>query len=408
MVTDEARSSKLRVLMVVEDDTATSQIVEGVLRRCERLGVSYTKTLAAAVSFSHFGPDVVPFFVRCGLPALDVWIKFLRRAGHPYLYYIDDNFWELAGKSTVAMYYRQPSVQRSLQLAIANAYQVLTNSTVLAGYLQRFTRHTAVVPAFFDFSLIDDCVPEQTEEVRIGFAGSPSRAPDLELIRPIIPQVLQQIPRAIFEFCGTLPEGVRPSPRIRFFEHTLSYANFIRFQVSRNWAIGLAPLIDNSANRAKTNNKYREYGACAIAGIYSDIPPYHDSVLPGQTGLLAGPSPDSWLAAILQLANEPEQRRFIASNACRDVRERFSVDRAADAWMEHFLAVHRELGRRPSKLTMAYVAGAGQLLFARHIRQIWLEVLDTFRLGGLPLVFSKARMRLRLALIRRTSRRSGH
>ena len=91
-----------------------------------------------------------------------------------------------------------------------------------------------------------------------------------------------------------MPHGVQSDPRIRLFDHMRSYAEFIRFQAGRNWAIGMAPLLDHSSNRAKTNNKYREYGACGIPGAYSDMPPYQGSVQPGVTGVLVKPAEGAW------------------------------------------------------------------------------------------------------------------
>jgi hypothetical protein len=259
----------LNLLMVIEDEIATTQLIEQVLHACHPLGIRYTKVRLAEMTFGHLNSRTVPLFVRCGDPRLHLWIKLLRRAKHPYIYYIDDNFWEIQGDSPVAQYYREPEIRQSLELAVTHAHRVLTNSEVLASYLHRFSTHLRVLPPFFDFSLIEDCAREQSEELRIGFAGSVTRSEDLQLIASVIEPVLYRFPNAVFEFCGVMPPGICSGPRVRFFEHTSSYADFIRFQARRNWAIGLAPLRDTSANRAKTNNKYREYGACGIAGIYS-------------------------------------------------------------------------------------------------------------------------------------------
>src|SRR5690606_19026397 len=149
-------------------------------------------------------------------------------------------------------------------------------------------------------------------EVRIGFAGSTSRGGDLRLIAPAIAPILKKYPEAVFEFAGTLPEGIAPSPRIRFFSYDDDYERFVRFQHARGWAIGLAPLTDHLANRCKTDNKYREYGGCGSAPILSNIPPYTDVVQPGVTGLLVANEADAWHAAIERLLAHPQEREAIA------------------------------------------------------------------------------------------------
>jgi glycosyltransferase involved in cell wall biosynthesis len=391
--------------MVIEGEIATTQLIERVLHACAPLGIRYTKVHLADMTFSDLNSGAVPLFVRCGDPGLRLWIKLLRRAKHPYLYYIDDNFWEIQGDSPVAQYYREPPVRQSLEFAVTHAYDVLTNSQVLASYLHRFSARLHVLPPFFDFALIDGCVREKTEEFRIGFAGSVTRQDDLTLIGSVIKPVLDQIPNAVFEFCGVMPMGVQPGPRIRFFEYTTSYADFISFQARRNWAIGLAPLQDSSANRAKTNNKYREYGACGIAGIYSDIPPYQDSVEPMVTGLLVEPSAGAWLAAIMQLAHDPEQRERIARSAEQDVRTKFCVNAVAGVWCDCMREVQSALRRRPSHLTAAYLSGIFLERTTLGIKSLWLQTEDAYQKGGVGMVASKTAQRLSLGLVKALSLR---
>ncbi len=264
----------------------------------------------------------------------------------------------------------------------------------------RFSSRLRVLPAFFDSALIEGCIREQTQELRIGFAGSPSRGDDLNLIVPAIQPVLDRMPNAVFEFCGAIPPGVAPHPRVRCFEHMNSYANFIRFQAERNWAIGIAPLRDHPANRAKTNNKYREYGACGIPGVYSDMPPYQGSVDPGVTGLLVGPSSEAWLSAIVQLALQPDQRERISMCAARDVREKHSVEKAAAIWCDCIRETHTELQRHPSHLTLAYMNGIVLMHLARGFRSLWLQVQDAYRKGGARMVLSKVAQRLSAGLVK--------
>ena len=86
------------------------------------------------------------------------------------------------------MYYRNPIVRRSLEYQVAHAEVVITNSIELAAFLQQFNDNISVLPSFFDFSLIPDlgeAYERNYEEVRIGFAGSPSRASDLDIVAPL-------------------------------------------------------------------------------------------------------------------------------------------------------------------------------------------------------------------------------
>jgi hypothetical protein len=204
----------------------------------------------------------------------------------------------------------------------------------------------------------------------------------------------------VFEFCGVLPCGVEPGPRIRFFPHRRSYADFIQFQAGRNWAVGIAPLRDTPANRAKTDNKYREYGACGIAGVYSDMPPYQGAVTPEVTGVLVAPSSDEWLDAILRLAQEPDRRERIAGSAAEDTRKKYSVENVAAEWADSIGEIHRELRRRRPRLVMAYLRGTFLEWINGEIETLWLQVQDAYRIGGTRMVLSKTRQRLSSGFVR--------
>jgi hypothetical protein len=397
--------AEISVLLVIEGEIATTQLIERLLQASGQFGIRYRKIHLASLKWQDFERHTVPLVVRCGDPLLKLWVDLLRRAGHPYLYYIDDNFWELQDNSPVGRYYRDPDVRESLALAVSQASQVLTNSEVLALYLGRFSERLRVLPAFFDFSLTDGCVPEETSELRIGFAGSANRADDLELIRPIIEPVLHCVPNSVFEFCGAMPAGVRVGERVRFFRYTDSYADFIRFQASRNWAIGLAPLRDHEANRAKTNNKYREYGACGIAGVYSNIPPYQDSVIPGTTGLLADTTTEAWLSAILFLLQHRVERERIAMTAQQDVREKHCVVGVARVWADRIREAHSELLNHPSHLRRAYYGSVVLNDMKRGVRIAGLQVQDAFRKGGMRMVVSKTVQRVTSGLGQTLGRR---
>jgi glycosyltransferase involved in cell wall biosynthesis len=383
----------LSVLMVMEEEIATTQLLEQVLQAGRRLGIVYRKAFLSSLSIADLDPRTVPLFVRCGDRSLRFWIKLLNRARHPYLYYLDDNFWESLGDSPEALYYRDSEVQDTLRLAVSQAHQTLTNSEVLASYLQRFTCRVSVLPPFFDFGLIEGCARPATAEIRIGFAGSSTRQGDLELVRPVIQPALDRIPGAVFEFCGALPAGVEPGPGVRFFPYVDSYADFIRFQAGRNWAIGLAPLRDTVANRAKTNNKYREYGGCGIAGLYSNIDPYRGCVEHGVTGFLVDGRPESWLWAIQRLAFDEPERRRMGERAAQDVRARHCVSSVAGAWVECIGKTRLELRRRPSHLARAYWTGAVLEHAARKLRILGLQVEDAYRKGGAAMVVRRSARR---------------
>ncbi len=383
------KRARIDILMVIEGEIATTQLIEQVLAAGAKFGIHVRKKLLSELTLKDFGKRTVPLFVRCGDPSLELWIKSMRRAGYPYLYYIDDNFWKIEGDSLIARYYQHPLVRRSLELAVSNAHCILTNSEVLSEFLLQFNDRIKTLPAFFDFSLMENPPRNSNGEVRIGFAGSPSRAPDLEIIKPLIAPVLANYPEVVFEFAGAMPEGISTGERVRFFPHMSDYAKFIRFKEERNWAIGLAPLVDTESNRCKTNNKYREYSACKIPGIYSSVLPYQTSVVSGINGLLVDNSAGAWISAVDSLLTDEGLRNSIATHAHADVLHRHSVERVAESWAKPISEVDTLLRRNgtPRLRQPLIIQCLKQRLL--HIESLWVRLSTVYQADGVWGVLSK-------------------
>jgi glycosyltransferase involved in cell wall biosynthesis len=383
-------SSSVDVLMIIEGEFATTHLVELMLKACAPHGITYRKRLLSQLTAEDFSPESVPLFIRCGDLALPGWIRLLVEADRPYLYYLDDNFWRIEGDSPLAHYYRHPWVRHALNEAVSHAHTVLLHSPELGQFLSSFNSEIEILPPFFDFHLIEGVTSEPSDEIRIGFAGSLLRVADLEIIRPIIPPLLEADTRVVFEFAGVMPRDVSAGDRIRFFPHVADYDTYIRFQASRGWAIGLAPLLDTEANRCKTDNKYREYGACRIAGVYSAIAPYQRSVRDGETGLLLGSSPSEWLEAVTDLIKDSERRSRLGERAFQDVYFRYKIETVAPRWADLFRAT------KQSQPHPRALSGNPRMLRSRIAR--WkLGAGIAYNEGGLPLVLRKTIGKLREA-----------
>ena len=265
---------------------------------------------------------------------------------------------------------------------------MITNSTELAAFLQQFNDKISVLPSFFDFSLIPElgeAYERNYEEVRIGFAGSPSRASDLDIVAPLIPKILSRYSNVVFEFIGAAPSGITSTERIHVFPYLRNYEEYIRFQVERRWSIGLAPLIDHEGNRAKTDNKYREYGAFGCAGIYSGIPPYTQVVTDSVTGYLVENTENAWLLALNELIENPATRSNIARAALLDVQNRYDLSRVAEQWASLF----RRLSNIPAS---AALVGEPEMLPTKAkalSSRLWLQIDAIRQQGGWLLVVTR-------------------
>jgi glycosyltransferase involved in cell wall biosynthesis len=97
----------------------------------------------------------------------------------------------------------------------------------------------------------------------------------------------------------------------------------------------VAPLDRCRTSMSKCPNKYLEYSVAGAAGIYSDTPPYSQTIVDGRTGLLVSDESEAaWLAAIGRLIEDASLRKSIAAAARRDVLGRFETGVVAPVFAE--------------------------------------------------------------------------
>lgn len=385
------------VLLIVEADIATTQLTEQLLSQCSSLGVRYKKVYLTELDEEVLSSNALPLFVRTADPVAISWMQCLRRSNIPYFFYIDDNFWLIEGDTPLAKYYQHPIIRRSLKFAVEKANVVITNSVALREFILPKNRNTVLLPAFFDFSLLRSDDIEATSEYRIGFAGSPSRDADLEVLKDVIPYFLAKRSEVVFEFVGCLPKWLEQNSKVRFFGHMNSYADYISFQEQRGWKIGLAPLDNKTSNRYKTNNKYREYSAFRCAGIYTDSESYVDSVVDGVTGLLINDNvAECWIAAIERYLDDDQQRLAIADRAYNDVHSRFDIVVVAGQWAALFQQGVQLLN---SSKTLPVHSSIWDR-FVRSVTHYWLLVEISMYEGGIKLTLSRALKKLFRGVLR--------
>jgi glycosyltransferase involved in cell wall biosynthesis len=204
-------------------------------------------------------------------------------------------------------------------------------------------------------------------------------------------------PNVVFEFIGAWPDGLDSTDRIRFFPHLTDYKDYIRFQLGRRWKIGLAPLLDHEANRAKTDNKYREYSAFRCAGIYSAIPPYTDVVVNSVTGFLVENNEMAWLEALTDMLENSAKREAIAQHAFEDVRTRYDIQQVSAQWADLFLKLASDLPADTKEIDDL------RLKYSRLeavVFRLWLHIDIINKQGGWKLVI-KSTLRKLARYIRR-------
>ena len=193
--------------------------------------------------------------------------------------------------------------------------------------LSKIAPNLKQVSFYFDERLLVDS-KQKNEKIKIIYASSRDNNDYLQnLFLEDLKKILIDYSNKIeMYFWGPPPEdpSLLDLKNCSHLPFEQNYEAFIENFKNMNFDIGLAPMMESAFFNSKTNNKYREYGGCKIAGIYSKTKLY-SSVSHEETGLLCDNSPGSWSKEILKLINNSELRNKITQNAYLDIKNNYSL-----------------------------------------------------------------------------------
>ena len=274
-----------------------------------------------------FGHDAVLFF-RTSTPALLKILYYAKLSGKPIIYGVDDNFFELAQSEIGTL---DPVRLRAHERFIMEADRVMVYSNPMMDRAGRLNKNTVKMVPGLDFSVLEGLEKQAgSEKTSIVYATWRNKRDILsDLFVPAIKKILTEYSgRVEMHFWGYTPEEFNETPGVHFMPRT-DYDTYIRRFYSSGFDIGLAPLKDDEFHRSKTNTKFRDYGACGIAGVYSNVDVYSDCVTDGETGLLVENTAEGWYEGIERLIEDRELRASIKANAFEYVREHYDIKRVA-------------------------------------------------------------------------------
>ena len=321
-----------------------------VVKPLNKLGARGLVTFEAvleseAIPDEAFHSRDIIVFCRNGEPFFKRHLDKAVRLGKIIIYELDDNFWELPADCELGGYYKSPEVIGQLETYIAYADLVRVYSPPLLEKCLRMNRNVKIAKAGVDFNVISKSKKNDKDRVGIVYATGRGREDkSFELCGQALRKVLaKHNGRVEMVFWGATPEGFSGIEGVREYGFMADYDAFLRKFSEEGFDIGLAPLENSRFAESKSNNKFREYGACQIAGIYSNVSTYSTSVTHGVTGLLVEQSSDAWFEAMENLVTDEGLRNEIKEKAYRYVFDNYRFELIEDEWLKDSKSLH---GRR--------------------------------------------------------------
>jgi glycosyltransferase involved in cell wall biosynthesis len=298
----------------------------------------------------RFRVSLEPYLLRSQLKSADLVVfcrnieprrpdvlAWVQAGAIPFIYDIDDNLFDVPEDMGDGPYYRAPGRIEQLNRYLQAAALVRVYSPVLLERIRPLNPAVRLVTPPLDWSLVS--TGRQSERslrgpVKIVYATSRRDDTLYQIFAPALRRILEEYPGQVeMHFWGVAPEEFRGSESVFFRKFTLNYDQYLRRFSQHGFDIGLAPLLDDVFHQSKTNNKFREYGACGIAGIYSDVSVYTGSVVDGKAGLLVKNNAEVWYSAMKRLIEDEGLRCRLGEAARRYLLEAYPQPAFAEEWL---------------------------------------------------------------------------
>lgn len=211
---------------------------------------------------------------------------------------------------------------------------VIAGNRVLAEHSAELNPNVSVIPTVIDCRRFWPKSISKSEEIAIGWIGSPTTVAYLAAIEPALQEIARRHQtRVKFRFFGC--------PGYKF--NLLRYQAF-PFDVDcepddvRSIDIGVMPMPDNEWTRGKCAFKAIQYMSSGVPTVASPVGVTTDLVQHNVNGLLAK-SQSEWINELDRLISDRQLCKYLSVNARRTVEERYSLD----VWGPRFVSLLNEI-----------------------------------------------------------------
>jgi len=269
-------------------------------------------------------------------------LEYTYRFKKPVVFEMDDLLWELPQDHPDKISQHYSDALWPMLLAAIHADAVTAASSGLFNYLNVCNPKVYHLQNYLDDALwkMKEPNPKNHSSVRIGYIGGDSHKPDIEMILPVLLEILQLYPRLEMFFWGLQPpELLLSRPNVVWHPlDTQNYADFSDYMGQLDMDIFIAPLKPNLFNQCKSAVKYFECSTLGAAGVCSDIDPFNSVIDNGRTGFLAS-NQDDWMKYLCLLIENPEIRLSLARSAQAEIRKKWLLSDHYNEWVDAYQTI---------------------------------------------------------------------
>ena len=259
-------------------------------------------------------------------------------------YEVDDNLFEVEPTNHQAYgFFSSPDVKKNMADAMWASDALIVSCRPLAEELVKFNRHIFILPNYLPGRHLRPPKRHDRDPI-IGWGGGSSHYHDFQEASGALSRVIAQNPNILLRLYGMDYSHLVQAENTELFDWFSSKDDYL---VNLDLDIGICPLRDSAFNRCKTAVKALEYSFKGIPTIASNVTPYKEFVVHGETGYLANDE-DEWEFYLNELLHKPELRYELGSNAYE-----FAKNHRAEDHVEERLEVYDLITQRSEEIKSA-------------------------------------------------------
>lgn len=299
-------------------DEATARLLKGrghSFAKAVRLTALLLRRARHAVRTRNY--DLVYVFRETALLGPALAERILRQRRIPYVFDFDDSVW-IRYRSPANSFWSYLRCPGKTATTCRLAEHVLAGNHTLASYARTHARAVSIVPTTIDTDLYRPAPAKQAGTTVIGWSGSYSTGPYLELVRAVLQRLAArfQFRVVIVGAQGFQVDGVDIELRPWRLESELRDLGDLD--------IGIMPLPDNPWENGKCGLKALQYMALSIPAVASPVGVNRQIITHGENGLLAS-TEDEWEQALGRLLADVSLRRELGRAGRATVEQAYSA-----------------------------------------------------------------------------------
>lgn len=198
------------------------------------------------------------------------------------------------------------------------SYKIVGGNDYLCNYAKKYNAHVIKIPTCVDTINVHNTLKDQgTDKVVIGWTGSHSTMPYLDLFMPVYRRLYKQYDIEFVIISNQEP--IYNDPGIRF----IKWQEATEVQDLLNINIGIMPLTNDPWSEGKCGFKLIQYMALGIPAVASPVG-VNQIIIEPNNGFLCQ-SEEEWYSAIVQLIKSSSLRTRIGASGRKKIQEEYCI-----------------------------------------------------------------------------------